>query len=152
MNGDNNQNHVGNIQNPSDLTHEQKVNLTLWAEELKSFGLTSCLEVYNKQAVVGKMILFFEFKSQISNKVLDVFRMSVQEHFMNVDQVQDYLGLRLDHNMVIIELERLDKTYTQRFEKKICCDLGFGLIRDDDEITTEEYDTSPEECETLNDF
>ena len=59
MNGDNHQNHVGNIQNPNNVTHEQKVMLTLWAEDLYRFGLTSCLEVYNKQAVVGKMILFF---------------------------------------------------------------------------------------------
>ena len=74
MNGDNHQNHVGNIQNPNNVTHEQKVMLTLWAEDLYRFGLTSCLEVYNKQAVVGKMILFLS----LNHKYHKQFRMSTK--------------------------------------------------------------------------
>ena len=52
------------------------------------------------------------------------------------------------------KIEELDGVYARKFKVKIACDLGFELIRDDDEITTEEWDSSaePEERETLNDF
>ena len=149
---DNNQNIIGGIHNPNDLSREQKIMLTVWGEELYRFGLFSCLEMYNHQGVAGKMILFYVFKNQISIKVSEVYRMCVQEHFMNEDHMQDYLGFRVDQIMVHQEIDRVDRSYTHRFKRKVLCDLGFELIRDDDEVTTEEYDSNAGECETLDEF
>ena len=149
---DNNQNFIGGIHNPNDLSREQKIMLTVWGEELYRFGLFSCLEMYNKQGVAGKMILFYEFKNQIINKVSELYRSCVQEHFMNEDLVHDYLGFRVDQVMLHQEIGRVDESYTHRFERKVLCDLGFELIRDDDEVTTEDYNSDVEECETLDEI
>ena len=149
---DNNQNLVGDIHNPNDLSREQKIMLTVWGEELYRNGLYSCLEMYNKQGVAGKMILFYEYKNQISNKISELYRSCTQEHFMNEDLVRDYLGFRVDQIMLHQEIDRVDVRYTHRFERKVLCDLGFELIRDDDELTTEEYNSDVGECETLDEI
>ena len=51
-----NHNPAANIRNPNDLTVEQKIMLTLWAEELENHRLPRCVQVYNRQSVAGKMI------------------------------------------------------------------------------------------------
>ena len=149
---DNNQNLVGGIHNPNDLSREQKIMLTVWGEELYRYGLYSCLEMYNKQGVAGKMILFYEFKNQINTKISELYRSCAQEHFMNEDLVRDYLGFRVDQIMLHQEIDRVDVSYTHMFERKVLCDLGFELIRDDDELTTEEYNSDVGECETLDEI
>ena len=146
------QNFVGGIQNPNDLTYELRIMLTLWGEELYRLGMSSSLEVFNDQPAAGKLVLYYEFRKKIRHEVRECYRVSVEEYFMNADNVEDYLGYRVDPRLVDQEIERLDEEYTRKFRLKIACDLGFGLIRDDDEITTEEWDSSPEECETLNKF
>ena len=147
---DNNQNFIGGIHNPNDLSREQKIMLTVWGEELYRYGLFSCLEMYNKQGVAGKMILFYEFKNQIISKISELYRSCAQEHFMNEDLVRDYLEFRVDQIMLHQEIDRVDESYTHRFERKVLCDLGFELIRDDDELTTEDYNSDVEVCETLD--
>ena len=98
------------------------------------------------------MILFFEYKNQISNKISELYRSCTQEHFMNEDLVRDYLGFRVDQIMLHQEIDRVDVSYTHKFERKVLCDLGFELIRDDDEITTEEFNSDVGECETLDEI
>ena len=108
--------------------------------------------MYNKQGVAGKMILFYEFKNQIISKISELYRSCAQEHFMNEDLVRDYLGFRVDQIMLHQEIGRVDESYTHRFERKVLCDLGFELIRDDDELTTEDYNSDVEVCETLDEI
>ena len=151
MNQDNNQ-FVGNVRNPNDLTRDQKIMLTVWAEELDRYGLISCLEMYNKQGVAGKMILFYEYKNQINTKVSEMYRSCAHEHFTNEDNVVDYLGFRVDQVMLYQEIDRVDRSYAYKFQRKVSCDLGFGLIRDDDELTPEDYDGDIGECETLDEI
>ena len=71
---------------------------------------------------------------------------------MNEDQVRDYLGFRVDQIMLHHEVDRADTSYAHKFERKVQCDLGFELIRDDDEITTEEFNTDVGESETLDEM
>ena len=149
---DNNQNIAGVVHNPNDLPIDQKIMLTVWGEELYRYGLFSCLEMYNKQCVAGKMILYYEYRSQISNKISEMYRSCTQEHFMNEDLVRDYLGFRVDQIMLHQELDRADTSYAHKFERKVQCDLGYELIRDDDEITTEEFNTDVGESETLDEI
>ena len=149
---DNNQNIAGVVHNPNDLPIDQKIMLTVWGEELYRYGLFSCLEMYNKQCVAGKMILYYEYRSQITNKILELYRSCTQEHFMNEDLVRDYLGFRVDQIMLHHELDRADTSYAHKFERKVQCDLGYELIRDDDEITTEEFNTDVGESETLDEM
>ena len=148
------QNFAGGIQDPNDLTYELRITLTLWADELYRLGMSSSLEVFNDETVAGKLVLYYEFHKEIRRKVRRCYRLCVEEHFMNADGVEDYLGFRVDARLVEQEIEELDVVYARKFKVKIACDLGFELIRDDDEITTEEWDSSaePEECETLNEF
>ena len=149
---DNNQNIAGVVHNPNDLPIDQKIMLTVWGEELYRYGLFSCLEMYNKQCLAGKMILYYEYRSQITNKISELYRSCTQEHFMNEDQVRDYLGFRVDQIMLHHELDRADTSYAHKFERKVQCDLGYELIRDDDEITTEEFNTDVGESETLDEM
>ena len=143
---------VGNIRSPNDLTVDQKIMLTVWVEKLDRYGLASCVQVYNRQSVAGKMILFYEYKNQITTKVSELYRSCTQEHFTNEDDVTDYLGFRVDQVELYDAIYLFDKSYAYKFQRKVSCDLGYGLLRDDDEITTEDYDGNVEECETLDDF
>ena len=148
------QNFAEGVQNPNDLTHELRVMLTLWGDELYRLGMTSSQDVFNNETPAGKLVLYYEFHKEIRRAVRRCYWSCVEEHFMNADGIEHYLGFRVDSRLVDQQIEELDGTYARKFELKIACDLGFELIRDDDEITTEEWDSSaePEEHETLNDF
>ena len=124
---------VGHLQNPGDLTEEDRIMLTLWGEELFRFGLATCLAIYNNQTLAGKMILFFEYRKQIADTVYNVYKESIQQHFANEDQVRDYLGYRQNDNMIFLGLTHIDRDYSCRFVRKVRCFLGFGLILDDQE-------------------
>jgi hypothetical protein len=142
----------GHLQNPGDLTVEHRIMLTLWGEELYRFGLGACLAVYNNQMLAGKMILFFEYRKQIADLVYNVYKESIQQHFMNEDQVQDYLGYRQDDDMIRVNLILIDRDYSSWFMRKVSCDLGFGLIQTDEEQSTEDYDSVGDECDTLDEL
>ena len=68
----------GHLQNPGDLTVENRIMLTLWGEELNRFGLGECLDVYNSQMSAGKMILFFEYRKKIGDLVYNAYKQSIQ--------------------------------------------------------------------------
>ena len=104
------QNFVGGIQNPNDLTYELRVMLTLWSEELYRLGMSSSLEVFNNQLAAGKLVLYYEFHKKIRREVRRCYRASVEEHFMNADGVEDYLGFPIDARLVDQEIEHLDGT------------------------------------------
>ena len=143
---------AGHLQNPGDLTVEDRIMLTLWGEELFRFGLGACLAVYNNQMLAGKMILFFEYRKQIADLVYNVYKESIQQHFANEDQVQDYLGYRQDDDMIRVNLILIDRDYSSWFLRKVSCDLGFGLILTDEEQSTEDYDSAGDECDTLDEL
>jgi hypothetical protein len=143
---------AGHLQNPGDLTREDRIMLTLWGEELFRFGLGSCLAVYNNQVLAGKMILFFEFRKKIADLVNNIYKESIQQHFENEDQVRDYLGYRQNDDMIQHNLIHLDREYSCRFTRKVSCDLGFGLILDDEEQSTEEYDSAGGERNALDEL
>ena len=147
-----NHNPAANIRNPNDLTVEQKIMLTLWAEELENHRLPRCVQVYNRQSVAGKMILFYEYKYHIISKISELYRLCTTEHLTNEDDVTDYLGYRIDEAELYNRLYQFDVSYASHFERKVACDLGVMLLRDDDEVTTEEYNSEVGECETLDDF
>ena len=143
---------AGHLQNPGELTVEDRIMLTLWGEELYRLGLEACLAVYNNQTLAGKMILFFEYRKQIADLVYNVYKESIQQHFANEDQVQDYLGYRQDDGMIRHNLTRIDRDYSSGFLRKVSCDLGFGLILDDEERSTEDYDSAGDERDTLDEL
>ena len=143
---------AGHLQNPGELTVEDRIMLTLWGEELYRLGLGACLAVYNNQMLAGKMILFFEYRKQIADLVYNVYKESIQQHFANEDQVQDYLGYRQDDGMIRHNLTRIDRDYSSWFLRKVSCDLGFGLILTDEEQSTEDYDSAGDERDTLDEL
>ena len=143
---------AGHLQNPGELTVENRVMLTLWGEELFRLGLGACLAVYNNQMLAGKMILFFEYRKQIADLVYNVYKESIQQHFANEDQVQDYLGYRQDDDMIRVNLILIDRDYSSWFLRKVSCDLGFGLILTDEEQSTEDYDSAGDERDTLDEL
>ena len=140
----------GHLQNPGDLTVENRIMLTLWGEELNRFGLGECLDVYNSQMLAGKMILFFEYRKQIADLVYNVYKQSIQQYLTNQDQVEDYLGYRQDDDMIRVNLILVDRDYASLFRRKISCELGVGLLQTDEEQSTEEYDSAEDECDTLD--
>jgi hypothetical protein len=142
----------GHLQNPGDLTVENRIMLTLWGEELYRFGLGACLAVYNNQMLAGKMILFFEYRKQIADLVYNVYKESIQQYLTNEDYVQDYLGYRQDDDMIRVNLILVDRDYASLFMRKVSCDLGFGLLQTDEEQSTEEYDSAEDECDTLDEL
>ena len=142
----------GHLQNPGDLTVENRIMLTLWGEELNRFGLGECLDVYNSQMLAGKMILFFEYRKQIADLVYNVYKESIQQYLTNEDYVQDYLGYRQDDDMIRVNLILVDRDYASLFMRKVSCDLGFGLLQTDEEQSTEEYDSAEDECDTLDEL
>jgi hypothetical protein len=142
----------GHLQNPGDLTVENRIMLTLWGEELYRFGLGGCLAVYNNQMLAGKMILFFEYRKQIADLVYNVYKESIQQYLTNEDYVQDYLGYRQDDDMIRVNLILVDRDYASLFMRKVSCDLGFGLLQTDEEQSTEEYDSAEDECDTLDEL
>jgi hypothetical protein len=142
----------GHLQNPGDLTVENRIMLTLWGEELNRFGLGECLDVYNSQMLAGKMILFFEYRKQIADLVYNVYKQSIQQYLTNEDQVQDYLGYRQDDDMIRVNLILVDRDYASLFMRKLSCDLGVGLLQTDEEQSTEEYDSAEDECDTLDEL
>jgi hypothetical protein len=142
----------GHLQNPGDLTVENRIMLTLWGEELNRFGLGECLDVYNSQMLAGKMILFFEYRKQIADLVYNVYKQSIQQYLTNEDQVEDYLGYRQDDDMIRVNLILVDRDYASLFRRKISCELGVGLLQTDEEQSTEEYDSAEDECDTLDEL
>ena len=142
----------GHLQNPGDLTVENRIMLTLWGEELNRFGLGECLDVYNSQMSAGKMILFFEYRKQIADLVYNVYKQSIQQYLTNEDRVRDYLGYRQDDDMIRVNLILVDRDYAFLFRRKLSCDLGVGLLQTDEEQSTEEYDSAEDECDTLDEL
>ena len=142
----------GHLQNPGDLTVENRIMLTLWGEELNRFGLGGCLDVYNSQMLAGKMILFFEYRKQIADLVYNVYKQSIQQYLTNEDRVRDYLGYRQDDDMIRVNLILVDRDYASLFRRKISCELGVGLLQTDEEQSTEEYDSAEDECDTLDEL
>ena len=142
----------GHLQNPGDLTVENRIMLTLWGEELNRFGLGECLDVYNSQMLAGKMILFFEYRKKIGDLVYNAYKQSIQQYLSNEDRVRDYLGYRQDDDMIRVNLILVDKDYASLFMRKVSCDLGFGLLQTDEEQSTEEYDSAEDECDTLDEL
>jgi hypothetical protein len=102
--------------------------------------------------LAGKMILFFEYRKQIADLVYNVYKESIQQHFANEDQVQDYLGYRQDDDMIRVNLILIDRDYSSWFLRKVSCDLGFGLILTDEEQSTEDYDSAGDERDTLDEL
>ena len=74
---------IGHLQNPGELTAENRIMLTLWGEEMYRSGLASCLAIYNDQPLAGKMILFFQYRKEISDKIYNLYKESIQQHFEN---------------------------------------------------------------------
>jgi hypothetical protein len=142
----------GHLQNPDDLTVENRIMLTLWGEELNRFGLGECLDVYNSQMSAGKMILFFEYRKKIGELVYNVYKQSIQQYLTNEDRVRDYLGYRQDDDMIRVNLILVDRDYAFLFRRKLSCDLGVGLLQTDEEQSTEEYDSAEDECDTLDEL
>ena len=70
---------IGHLQNPGELTAENRIMLTLWGEEMYRSGLASCLAIYNDQPLAGKMILFFQYRKEIYN----LYKESIHQHFEN---------------------------------------------------------------------
>ena len=94
--------------------------LTNWGEELYRLDLNTCSAVFNRQRVCGKMLLYYEFKIFIANAVTRKQSAHVGQPVFN------------------------------KFERKVRIILGFGLIRDEDDYSTEEY-YSDEEYERAPD-
>ena len=113
--------------------------LTNWGEELYRLELNTCAGVFHRQCVCGKMSFYYEFKTFIDNAVSEIYRACVQPHFVNEDRVNDYLGYRLDSQLLENNLLMLDNQFLIKFERKVGIIFGFGLIRNEDDYSTEEY-------------
>ena len=90
------------------------------------------------------MLLSYEFKTLLANAVAKIYRVCVQPHFINEDRVNDYLGYRLDSDLLEHNLLRIDYQFSVKFNRKVGIILGFGLIFDNDDYTTEEYNSDEE--------
>ena len=69
----------------------------------------------------------------------EIYRAWVQPHFVNEDRVNDYLAYRLDSLLLENNLLVLDNQFSAKFERKVGIILGDGLIRDDEDYSTDEY-------------
>ena len=82
----------------------------------------------------------------------NAYKESIQQHFANKDQVRDYLGYRQNDELVQHNLTRIDEDFSRRFVRKVSCDLGMGLILDNEEQSTEEYDSAGGERNPLDEM
>ena len=131
-------------ENVGDITQEQRIMLTNWGEELYRLDMKTCVAVYNRQRACGKMLLYYEFKTLVTDAIAEIYRACVQPHFVNEDRVNDYLGYRLDSDLLEHNLLRIDCQFSVKFNRKVGIILGFGLIFDNDDYTTEEYNSDEE--------
>ena len=58
--------------------------------------------------------------------------------------MNDYLGYRLDSQLLETNLLRIDWEFSVKFGRKVGIVLGFGLLFGDDDYSTEEYDSDEE--------
>ena len=134
----------GPAQNVGDITQEDRIMLTGWGEELYRLEMRTCVAVYNRQRICGKMLLYYKFKTLLASAVAEIYRVCVQPHFINEDRVNDYLGYRLDSQLLETNLLRIEWEFSVKFGRKVGIVLGFGLLFGDDDYSTEEYDSDEE--------
>ena len=114
----------GPAENIGDITQEQRIMLTNWGEELYRLDMNTFAAVFNRQRVCGKMLLYYEFKTLLANAVAKIYRVCVQPHFINEDRVNDYLGYRLDSQLLENNLLRIDWEFSVKFGRKVGIVLG----------------------------
>ena len=54
--------------------------------------------------------------------------------------------------MIFLGLTYIDRDYSCRFVRTVRCVLGFGLILDDEEESTEDYDSTSVDRNTLDEM